>query len=906
MKPTLLLSVFLLFGCGGAVIIDDDDGPPAPPAGPEAPRSSGALAATAAWGELVMGSGLETGRCLAVQVDDAVALGLCDVGSRRGFLYDEDTRTLTNGGLCLDGGGAAVRMEACDGGTDQQWIHDTAGRLRTLPEGAREWACLHTVDRTQFPDARDCDSRAVFEQRWAIDPRRASIDIGALLDGSEPIASPVTLHPVAPVGAGAVPLLLSASGVPGAVVGRAGAGRVLAFGSDQAIRGSDPSDGWGRVWSRSLEWLGQDDDPVVALGPDSEGQEWLDALGATVSQADIATDALVGVDIYVVADRPEGGVTDAELEGMQAFLQGGGGILAVRDALPDGGIPAVDPVNEYRTSAAAAFAGIAWTRSTSGSTEAGVEIAPQSDPSPFHNLSAAVELANRGERGLEEPDFETWQAIRADSEAPGRAGTRVAPWSRLGAATDALRDVLGGLEISPEEPLDFGSGQLSDLVLRGDYVVTGSTDAADPRVHESSRSFPGEAAGAGTKAREARIDTFAPLQRARRSTGLYALPGTAVTVDTPTSALEAGLRVRIGSATADTTPGVGGLDPSSTPRFPRVWTGRRLDRATVSLSSPFGGLIYVEVPEGDGVGSVVVTISGAVEAPSFVHGETTDEAWIATVRDAPGARGEVGGDHLIVTASAELLRTLEAPSAVAAQFDAIVEAHETFAALTESRRSSGQALPFRIVTDPVRTDGLQDGRPFEAPQTWARGLLVLEFQLGNEALFAALTRLGERYREGLWAPGPWSGAMAYLAATYAFEEALDLPFSDAWQGNLNDISRLQVRDDWLADDGDGWDAGAVATLELFLLLREDFGWEPLLTVISDLRDLPGDQQPDGNAEKLHAWITGLSDATGVDVVGIFQAWRFPIDEATLTATEGYPEWSAWPRIEPPPEEDDEP
>jgi hypothetical protein len=181
-------------------------------------------------------------------------------------------------------------------------------------------------------------------------------------------------------------------------------------------------------------------------------------------------------------------------------------------------------------------------------------------------------------------------------------------------------------------------------------------------------------------------------------------------------------------------------------------------------------------------------------------------------------------------------------------------------------------------------------------------LVFEDLQLGNESLFELLRLLGGTYRRDVWTPGPWRGAMSALAAVYAFEESTGLAGTEAWQGNLNTLTRQIRRDEWLAAEGGGWDANLETTLELFLILQDEYGWAPILEVIGDLRALPQNEQPDDNETKLHAWITGVSNDVGVDVVGLFQAWRFPVAEETLAATENLPEWIAWPRI-PPPEVD---
>jgi hypothetical protein len=879
-------------GCGGSALVDDDDdAAPTPVQVPDAPASSSALEDAIWWGNLLLGAGREAGRCLAVQNDGAVALGLCDLGNGRGFTYE--ARTLVDeDGLCLQGG-SPVRVEACDGGPAQEWIHDPDGRLRTFLPGDDTWACLQAETRTQAPSVRRCDDRLPLEQRWAVDHQSPSVPVAKIVGGLGALRVPVELDPVGAVSRRATPLLFSEEGTPVIVAGTAGSGRVVALGARNAIQGNDTSDTWGLFWGRLLTWLG-DENPVVAMGPGATGASWLRDLGMTVAEdVDIAVSTMAGIGIYVVGDGD--GVTDREREATHEFLRDGGGLLLARGALPADAFTAIHPTNEYRTASAAAPAGIGWTWSDGNGAATDVDITPDPAPSPFHNLQAALESAARAEQDLEDLDLATWQALRFESASAATAGTDLPPFSRLGAATDALRRELGGLDITSEAPLRFSSGQLPDLVLRGDYVLTGALREGDRRIHESAGTFPGPLPESSeTDTAEVAVDTRAPLVALRRSTGLYALPGTSIAVTT--TAWDAGLRVRIGAVRLDTMPGVGAANPEETPRFPRVWTGRRLDRAEVRLTSAFGGPIYIDVPEGDGVGVVDLEIAGAARMPRFVHGETTDDDWVDAIRDLPGARAEIGSERFILTGPSELLRLLDAPSALAQQLDAMVAAHETFVGLTESARTAAEALPHRLVADPRLLTGLQAGRPMEMAEAWTRGLIFADLQLGNETFFELLRALGTTYRRGVWSPGPWRGALSALAASYAFEEATGLALAEAWQGNLNALSRQLRREEWLDGEAGGWSADLETGLELFLLVRDEFGWDPILAVIADLRALTAEARPGDDEAKLHEWIVRLSTETGVDVVGLFQAWRFPIDEATLTSTDSLPEWGDWPRI----------
>ena len=71
----------------------------------------------------------------------------------------------------------------------------------------------------------------------------------------------------------------------------------------------------------------------------------------------------------------------------------------------------------------------------------------------------------------------------------------------------------------------------------------------------------------------------------------------------------------------------------SLPRWPIVCTEKKLDSRQMSISSPFGGLIYFDSPN---AGSIVVNLSNVVESPfiDLTKNETIDD-W-SRRRNAPG------------------------------------------------------------------------------------------------------------------------------------------------------------------------------------------------------------------------------------------------------------------------------
>jgi hypothetical protein len=199
-------------------------------------------------------------------------------------------------------------------------------------------------------------------------------------------------------------------------------------------------------------------------------------------------------------------------------------------------------------------------------------------------------------------------------------------------------------------------------------------DVADPenmRQYPSAAEFPGavpSAAKAVTK--NIVVDTSHPRWH---STGLYAAPGQIITVDVPADTVNRGFRVRIGAHT-DT---LWHLDRWE--RSPDISLALPIRSEHVRVANPFGGLIYLDVPEKTAVHSFTATITGAVEAARFVLAETTPEQWAGACRDSLAPWGEVESSSLILTAPLADLQKLDNPSELLGFWDKIMRAQADLA-----------------------------------------------------------------------------------------------------------------------------------------------------------------------------------------------------------------------------------
>ncbi|MEO0423566.1 MAG: M60 family peptidase N-terminal accessory domain-containing protein [Pseudomonadota bacterium] len=154
-----------------------------------------------------------------------------------------------------------------------------------------------------------------------------------------------------------------------------------------------------------------------------------------------------------------------------------------------------------------------------------------------------------------------------------------------------------------------------------------------------------------------------------RPTGFYAPAGEVVTVTVPDALVDSGLHLRVG-VHADNHSLL-----ASTSRFPKLTVDYRIDAATTEVLNPFGGNIYVLVPQDTDLGWHEITIDGAARAPYFSTRsgyETPSSEWSA-IRQYPGVTADFESDKFMVSVPSAQIRTFDEAAALLERWDQIMD-----------------------------------------------------------------------------------------------------------------------------------------------------------------------------------------------------------------------------------------
>ncbi len=157
----------------------------------------------------------------------------------------------------------------------------------------------------------------------------------------------------------------------------------------------------------------------------------------------------------------------------------------------------------------------------------------------------------------------------------------------------------------------------------------------------------------------------------RISTGLYARPGQPVRITIPAEAVGASLQLEIGIHTDKN------WNLAQWRRFPEISTTTTLKATETAAANAFGGLISILIPANCPVGAVEVTIDGAVAAPRYELGKTTDAQW-RELRNAPGAWGTLETPLWTGYFPKAQLQSMDDPGRIASYWHRAVETADQF------------------------------------------------------------------------------------------------------------------------------------------------------------------------------------------------------------------------------------
>lgn len=362
------------------------------------------------------------------------------------------------------------------------------------------------------------------------------------------------------------------------------------------------------------------------------------------------------------------------------------------------------------------------------------------------------------------------------------------------------------------------------------------------------------------------------------STGVFALAGAPLTVEIPSAACRLGLRVRIGSTADDLTA------CEAWKRAPVVTVEVPLDHSKTTLWSPFGGLVYLVVPNDCRAPRCRATISGGIMAPWFRLGIDSPEKFRRECRESGAPYGEIQGEKFIISAETSELREVRDPEWIARYWDRVLDACQD---LAQWRR---RAYPERICSDVQLTAGwMHSGYPLMTHSDPKRPDWFLDrARMAAGEAWGIYHEIGHNHQNVDWTPVGTGEVTVNLFTCHAIEQVAggDLRAPQFYTSSA--AAQKRVRE-WVAKGKsfEDWKRDPFLGLEVYVRLKEAYGWDLYKRVFARYLEA-GFSRPRTDGEKWQVFVREISKAAGADLGAVFAAWSIPLEPETLEACRHYP------------------
>ncbi len=698
-------------------------------------------------------------------------------------------------------------------------------------------------------------------------------DRAALIEGVPEISAPGLPGSLSVFGDQAFPVVVgglkSSAREPVVAAARAGLGRVVAFGHTSYLNPKSLSADTQKFFLNSIRWAANAKLPGRVVVCRERGlADFLKTQNIDAEDGDVAK--LTGARVVIISAHA---INEQDVLPLWKFVSGGGGLIT---ASTGWGWAQLNPGKELKTDLMANRllipCGLVITGGTVEKSKDGFATTLPPELSHAGRALAAVGGQLAGKTKL--PAADATQAastltLVAQSLPP--EDKTFLPKLRALAAQAATAAVP-----SSKKPIkkDDVAGRLA-LTLQ--IEMTKSLPVGQTVAHPAAANFPGSIpADAHPATRTVAIDTHVP---GWHSLGLYAAPGAILKVSLPANAGGKGLGARIGCHSD----GLWNVDTWR--RAPEITRQFSLKQTETSVANAFGGLVYVMVPEKCDLGTISVTVAGAIDAPLFVLGKTKPDEWRAKLRALPGPWAELATDKIILSVPSHEIRALDDPEALLKFWDQVLDAEADLAAIPRARKR-----PERIVADEQISAGyMHSGYPIMTHLDAAAHAVSLEKMKAGD--WGHFHELGHNHQQGDWTFAGTGEVTCNLFSLYVSETVCGLP---AGQGHdaMKPETAANRMEKYLADGADfeKWKSDPFLALTMYNQLRVAFGWEMFKKLFAEYRALPSSEKPQGDDEKRDQWMTRFSRKSGKNLGPFFQAWGVPTSEKARSAIADLPAW----------------
>ncbi|WP_293741568.1 M60 family metallopeptidase [uncultured Pedobacter sp.] len=447
------------------------------------------------------------------------------------------------------------------------------------------------------------------------------------------------------------------------------------------------------------------------------------------------------------------------------------------------------------------------------------------------------------------------------------------------------------------KPLDISTAakkagyQFSKYLFEKSHNKENSSDF----VYPESKSFPGEVpknAGRSTELIDIAVQVGSqgladpyPNYFRLHSTGVYVPAGEKVNIVIDPKYKSQYLKAQIGIHNDD----LRHLDQLVRSGFD-LTRSFELEKDTTTIFSPYGGLLYIRIPDSSTFKSISIIAKGVVKAPYYKLKKNKLTEW-ASIKNNPAPWTELATDKIILTVPTYRIKNLENPDSLLNLWDQIMDADADLAIINRTRTH-----PERIVVDNQVAYGYMFTiwDKIVVPNDESCELMLNDKMLKEKGSWGHFHELGHRHQFWGLDMDEVGEVTTNLYTMYVYDKVLKkglynhegMESKDEVKQKIN--SYLQNQPTF-----EKWGKEPFTALCMYIQLIEHFGWESIIKANKIYRDMDPRKYYENelsNKERIDLWFTSISKATNSDLSSFFKIWKIPVSESVKKEAKVYKTW----------------
>ncbi len=322
-----------------------------------------------------------------------------------------------------------------------------------------------------------------------------------------------------------------------------------------------------------------------------------------------------------------------------------------------------------------------------------------------------------------------------------------------------------------------------------------------------------------------------------------------------------------------------------------------LDKDTVRIHSLYGGLLYFNIPLTDSADSFKATVAGAVNAPYFKLGTTSNQEWIKQIRNYGAPWAELASDKIILTVPSDSIRNLEDPEKLMRFWDAVMDANADLAQIPRARRH-----PERIIIDNNVAYGYMytSASKIVAPNDRSLSRLLNERCLRDSGSWGHFHEIGHRHQFFGVDFDELGEVTVNLYTLYTYGTILGKDIYQSREGATRDSIQKLIKDYIRHPDYSRWQNDPFLQLyTLFYPIIDTYGWDAIKRLNQSARKIYEEEyrgtdisfkQTKDNNERRNTYFILLSKAIGKNLGSYFDKLKIPVSDPAKREVAGLPVW----------------